>query len=611
MKLRAKFLLSLVLVVAVLTSTTLLVVRRAFQHQVSQALANDLRSSAQTFSILQHDRKELLMRSAQLVADAPSLHAMMTSNDPQTIQDASSELVSAAHSDLFLISGRHGRLMALRMSRREPDRRDAEEWVRHLQLAADQEQWLFAEGRLYQTFTKPMYSGTPVPAHLLGFVTVGYEVSDSVVQKVANSSGTEVIFVFGHRVVATTLSEVALSNCFRTVSSDPNVSKGAQRSSLLALEGVQKTVQFSVGGERHLATSIRLGSEPVLVTLIVLKSFNEADQVLARVNRILLLVGVTVTGMGCLLIFGISKKFGRPLEELLGGVRALSHQDFGYPLKIRTSDEFGELTAAFETMRGSLVLAQKQLLQAQQLATIGQTAGSLSHDLRHRLTLILANSEFLVDEKSGPRREQLYQGIRFAVRQMTELLDSLLEFARSPHSLNCKFVDLQDLVQESVREIRLYPQFSRITVTVSSSGPVKAWFDGKRLHRAFFNVLFNACEAVSPETGEVEILLQRVHTKVEVRITDNGPGISSQIRDRLFKPFVSSGKNKGTGLGLAIVQKCCQDHGGEVELEASAAGQTTFKLVLPLAGIEEGPSENSDGSEILSTQGNRSEMCLG
>lgn len=611
MKLRAKFLGSLVVVVAVLTSTTLLVVRSAFQNQVREALTNDLRSASQTFSIFQQDRKELLVRSAQLVADTPSLLAMMTSNDPPTIQDASSSLVSAAHTDLFLISGPHGRVMALHMRRPEPQRKDVEELSQRLQLSGDQEQWLFLAGRLYQTYTKPLYIGTQIPAHLLGFVTVGYEVSDCVVKTVAKGSNTEVIFAFGNQVAATTLTKTALSRCLRSAPPGRGVSHYLGGVPALQLNGTEGPSEFSLGGDRYLVTSMRLAAEPQPVTLLVLKSFNKADQVLRRVNRILLLVGVSVTGMGCLLIFGISKKFGRPLEELLGGVRALSHQDFEYPLMIRSTDEFGELTAAFETMRASLVAAQRELLQAQQLATIGQTAGSLSHDLRHRLTLILANSEFLVDESNGARREQLYQAIRFAVRQMTELLDSLLEFARSPHSLNCKFVDLQDLLQESVEEVRLYPQFSRITVTVLASEPIKAWFDGKRLHRAFFNLLLNACEAVSQETGKIEIQVHRALTKAEVRITDDGPGIPTQVRDRLFKPFVSSGKNKGTGLGLAIVQKCCQDHGGEVELEASAPGQTTFRLTLPLAGFEEGSSESSDGFEILTTRGNRSEMCLG
>jgi len=547
LKLRAKFLGSLIVVVAVLTTATLLVVRRAFQKQVRTALTNDLRSSAQTFSIFQQDRKELLLRSARLVADTPTLLAMMTSNDAQTIQDASSNLVSAAHSDLFLISGPHGRVMALHMRRPEPQRRDLEDLSQRLDFETDQERWLLIAGRLYQTYTKAMYlGGTPIPNHLLGFVTVGYEVNDCVVKTVAKGSDTEVIFAFGNQVAATTLSSTALSRCLRSVPSEHGALQNLEFAPVLHLKGTEGPTEFSLLCDRYLVTSMRLSEGPEPVALIVLKSFNEADQVLARVNRILLLVGISVTGMGCLLMFGISKKFGRPLEELLAGVRALAHQDFEYPLMIRASDELGELTAAFETMRASLVAAQRELLQAQQLATIGQTAGSLSHDLRHRLTLILANSEFLVDENNCSRREQLYQAIRFAVRQMTELLDSLLEFARSPHSLNCKFVSLQDLLQETVQEIRLYPQFSQIKVTVFSSEPIKAWLDGKRLHRAFFNLLLNACEAVSQETGKIEIHVHRVQTKAEVRITDNGLGIPAQIRDRLFRPFVSSGKNKGT-----------------------------------------------------------------
>jgi signal transduction histidine kinase len=79
------------------------------------------------------------------------------------------------------------------------------------------------------------------------------------------------------------------------------------------------------------------------------------------------------------------------------GVRALAHQNFDYPVVTHEGDEFGELTRAFDHMRKSLMAAQQRLLQAEQLATIGRMASSLSYDLRHRLTAILANSEFLVE----------------------------------------------------------------------------------------------------------------------------------------------------------------------------------------------------------------------
>lgn len=597
MKLRAKFLLSLVVLIAALTSTSLLVVRRTFQRQVRAALANDLRSSAQTFSILQEDHKELLIGSAQLVADAPSLHAMMTSNDPKTVQDASADFVPATRSDIFLITDPQGRVMALHMTGPRPSITVAEEWAKHLDLQGRRQQWCFLAGHLYHIFTEPMYFGTPAPARLLGFLTVGYKVSDSLVQKIADSSDSEVIFFFGNTVAATTLSSEPLSRCRRYA---PLLSAG---------EDWRSPSEIFLGNERYLATSIRLGDGPAPITLVVLKSFEKADYALAGVNQLLLLVGVGATGLGCLLIFGITKKFGRPLEELLAGVRALSHQDFAYPLNIPSEDEFVELTAAFDTMRTSLVSAQKQLLQAQQLATIGRTASSLSHDLRHRLTAILANSEFLVDEKDSARREHWYEGIRFAVRQMTELLDSLLEFARSPYTLNCRFSDLGDLLKDAIREIRLYPQFSGITVTLVAPEPIKAWFDAKRLHRVFFNLVFNACEVVPKDSGEVEMTVTRLVSNVEIRITDNGPGVPSAIRGSLFQPFVSSGKNKGTGLGLAIAQKCCQDHGGRVELEETVSGRTTFKVILPLAGYQDEARSPWESAEVFA-KGDPIEECF-
>ena len=105
--------------------------------------------------------------------------------------------------------------------------------------------------------------------------------------------------------------------------------------------------------------------------------------------------------------------------------------DFRYPLQARGAGEIAELTSAFARMRESLREAQQRLLDAERLATIGRMASSISHDLRHPLTAVLANAEFLAEADLNPQqREELYLEIRIAVNRLTDLINSLLELSR-------------------------------------------------------------------------------------------------------------------------------------------------------------------------------------
>ena len=98
----------------------------------------------------------------------------------------------------------------------------------------------------------------------------------------------------------------------------------------------------------------------------------------------------------------------------------------------------------------------------------------------------------------------------------------------------------------------------------------------------------NACEFAPRDSGKIQIDLSEENNRVEIRIADNGPGIPEPIRDKLFRPFVSYGKQNGIGLGLAIGQKIFQDHGGDACLESTEPGRTVFKVSLPILISEDG-----------------------
>src|SRR5208337_1396879 len=266
---------------------------------------------------------------------------------------------------------------------------------------------------------------------------------------------------------------------------------------------------IQIGSERFLATSLVLsGSRPTPVRLSVLGSYDQATKFVDQLNRYLLLLGLAAIVVGSGLVFFISHTFTRPLGSLVAGVRALEGGDFHHPLDSRGGDEVAELTRAFDRMRTSLLKSQHDLLESEQLATIGRMASSISHDLRHSLAAIVANSEFLCDGRlTAAQREELYQEVRIGVNQMTDLIDSLLEFARTRESLSPSCASIVETVHRAMQSVRLHPRHQGTLIEVENNGQGLAWFDPRKLERALYNLLLNACEAAPSSDGRVRVTI--------------------------------------------------------------------------------------------------------
>jgi signal transduction histidine kinase len=168
---------------------------------------------------------------------------------------------------------------------------------------------------------------------------------------------------------------------------------------------------------------------------------------------------------------------------------------------------------------------------------------------------------------------------------MTELIESLLELARSRETLRCVEATVDETVQEALRSLRLRPEFRNVQVSFHTDTRARAFFDPQKLGRALYNLLMNACGAAASNNGnaKVEVTVASVDDRIELRVVDNGPGVADIICQRLFQPFVSYGKANGTGLGLTIVKKIVEDHGGTVALESTSPGRTVFRISLPSA----------------------------
>jgi signal transduction histidine kinase len=210
-------------------------------------------------------------------------------------------------------------------------------------------------------------------------------------------------------------------------------------------------------------------------------------------------------------------------------------------------------------------------------------ASSVSHDLRHYLAAIFANSEFLASDRlSAKERAEIFGDIRAAVNGTTDMIESLLIFSRTGARIRRQPELMATLLERATALVRAHPDAEGVTLTTRFGDPTETAVvvDGKQIERAISNLLLNACQSVRTmgASANVVVTLETRERQVIVNVIDSGPGVSEKIRKSLFEPFVSEGKQKGTGLGLTLAHRIAVEHGGEVVLLSSVPGETIFQM---------------------------------
>jgi signal transduction histidine kinase len=579
---------ALVLVIASVTFSSLLVIGNRMRQQVLKDSSEDLTHSVETFRSFQTQRMITLQRENALLADLPSLKALMTTNDERTIADGGFEFWKVGGNDLFALASRDGKIVAA-YTRGKPANSQLRSDLAGNLLEANRH-YLLSGGRLFEYSVRPLYFGSEAAGTLLGYVISGYEVDTSLLRQVNPSSVAEIAFLSGGSIVTSTLSPRLLAH-------------SAQQPELLGL-GPGATATISLDGERYLASAKDLSGEASApLRLVVLKSFLHAEQSQHEINKLLVLVGLFALLAGTALMLAISGMVTGPLELLAESVRAFGTGDNESSLPQRGTREVRELSVAFASMRDEIQQTNRALLESERLATIGRMASSVSHDLRHYLAAVYANAEFLASSTlSDEERTELFADIRMAVHGTTELIDSLLIFSRTNAAAQRRPELIAPLVERAIALMRAHPDAARVQLHAVCDDPAKtsALVDSKQVERAVYNLLLNACQAARGSAGEptVTAVTETSGQNLRVTITDDGAGVSDAIRDRLFEPFVSAGKQNGSGLGLTLAQCVAEEHGGSVELVSSRPGETVFVLSIARGPLEVNNTKSKKNAEV-------------
>ncbi len=228
---------------------------------------------------------------------------------------------------------------------------------------------------------------------------------------------------------------------------------------------------------------------------------------------------------------------------------------------------------------------ERQLLQADKLASIGQLASGIAHEINNPLSMILGYTQLLL--RGEPPETQRWEDLRIIekhARNCKTIVGDLLSFARSSRTVK-EPARLHGVLQEVFSVVRNHFEADGVVIEHRfDPGMPLLTLDVGKMKQVIMNLLMNAKQAIGKHgTIRVETRVERNLSRAVVEISDTGCGIDPEIMSRIFDPFFTTkGTGEGTGLGLSVSYGIIKDHGGDIVVDSEPGVGTTFRVLLPL-----------------------------
>jgi signal transduction histidine kinase len=350
--------------------------------------------------------------------------------------------------------------------------------------------------------------------------------------------------------------------------------------------------------------------------IVLERSLGPAEANIATNRNLLVVYGVVIFILvGTVLWLLIVRLVSQPVTTLLSQMRRVERGDLSAHAEAQSPDEIGELARDFNAMVRSLDVAkrelhalhEKQMQQADKLASIGELASGIAHEIRNPLAGIGAAVEVLSEEKNlNGQRDEIVGEIRRQITRLNTTLRDLLDFARQrePEIEPC---DVCELIKPMLALVRPDAQKQHIAIKEQyATGLPPIYADAGQIQQALLNVFLNAIQSM-PQGGELFVEAafppkpresvdrsENLSSTVQVVIRDTGTGIPRENLDKIFSPFFTT-KHRGTGLGLAITRTIIEKHHGRISVASEPGLGTSF--VLEFAAGK--PMEGNKAREVL------------
>jgi len=464
------------------------------------------------------------------------------------------------------------------------------------------------------------------------------EAAYQVMQKIAEKQGINRIRIFnreGRVMFSTNPSENnrqygkesdACSLCHSTLPPKVEVEMPSRARIFQAVDGSRKLAMVTpIYNEPACSTTACHAHPPGMKVLGVLDVDLDLDQVDRELMGIKLrAVGVTLTAIvsiGLFIVVFTRRFVDVPIRRLIDGTRAVSNMQLDHPIEIHSSEELSQLAQSFNAMRGhlkqamaelndlnqgletkvrertdQLEVAQRKLIQADRLASLGQLAASVAHEINNPISGVLNLSMLMqrIIKDGGIPAERLPEFRKYLSQVAAEtsragrIVSDLLAFSRRSKPAAAE-ADLNRIVDTTLSLVDHKLRLINIEIEKElASGLPTIVCDAPQIQQVVINLVLNASESMTGKPkGKVSVRTRRSPEGVVLEVQDNGEGIPRENLSKIFDPFFTTKEEgKGVGLGLAVVYGIVKSHGGDVEVNSTPKVGTVFRVTLPLVGDE-------------------------
>ena len=344
----------------------------------------------------------------------------------------------------------------------------------------------------------------------------------------------------------------------------------------------------------------------VLGVLDVTMSLDEVDREIAASQLRMLYFAVAAIAASSLVLFWLNRRLIiRPVEDLVAATQRVAAGDLGARVPATAAHELGDLGRAFNDMTARISETQRQLTQADKLASVGQLAAGVAHEINNPLTGVLTYASFLL--KRADDKPEMKEDLEVIVRETKrcrEIVKGMLDFARKTPPKRIE-TSLNTIVERAVTIVTAQLALRQVTIELElADGLPKLHADENQIQQVLVNLLLNAADSMTERGGgKVHVTTRRTAGKetLEALVEDEGAGISPENLGHLFEPFFSTKGARGTGLGLAVSWGILESHGGSIDVQSELGQGTCFTVRLPLATAADGPSTLIGGPDGAST----------
>ena len=337
----------------------------------------------------------------------------------------------------------------------------------------------------------------------------------------------------------------------------------------------------------------------VIGVLNINYSMSRTRYQMLEASRIFIASSVAITVflafMISLLLFRLVK---RPLGSMVANMSKVENGDLSVRMEVKGDDEIGQLTSSFNSMVERLDVAKKELEQfhfeqmerADRLASIGEMAAGIAHEIKNPLAGISAAITIIKDDLSSddPRNEILVEVLQ-QVQRLDKTLNDLLFFGKpSLPELTC--IDIHDMLRKTLKFASQHRGVSNIEKrVVFDAEQSTVYADPKHMQQVFLNIFLNAFQAMTGGgtlTVTTSVANDAGQEFIQIDVADTGPGIPRQVLEKIFTPFFTT-KAQGTGLGLPICNKLIKLHNGKLSVTSNDSHGTVFSVRLPACGTQQ------------------------